>query len=302
MKESKRLRKILHVLVIYLFAAALLPSGCLNRDNGIILHNQVDTVTAPSVPASSGHPLVVHITNILPKVNLPPRIREHIQNDLAENARFLRELLDIFDGDPKLWILVNKNKPLDARYEPGDLIDLTSGSGMVSSRMLRRAAYEAAEEIRIAAESEGLTLTVISAYRSFEHQGRTYTYWVTQEGQAEADRISARPGHSQHQLGFTVDFNMLDNELALTPEGAWLVENASRFGWSLSYPDGYENLTGYAWESWHHRYVGRQLAAFIDRYFDGIQHYALSFIDEFLAELLKSPSFSPIVLSIYGQS
>ena len=244
------------------------------------------------------HPLSGYITEIFDKINLPAHKREYIINNLEEDAPFLTELFHILNGDPNLWVLVDKKNQLDAYFEPKDLVDIASGSKIITNRMLRKAAYEAVEEIINAAADEGHTLIVISAYRSYEHQGRTYTYWVAQEGQLEADRISARPGHSQHQLGFTVDFNILDNELAYTPEGVWLAENASRFGWSLSYPDGYEDLTGYNWECWHYRYTGKPLTAFINKYFDSIQQHALMFIHEFTSDLQITEVFS----QIYGQS
>ena len=93
-----------------------------------------------------------------------------------------------------------------------------------------------------------------------------------------ADRESAQPRKSQHQLGLILDFAPIDDSFANTSASAWLLRNASRFGWSLSFPDGYEEVTGYRWESWHYRFVGKDLAAFIDKYFDGIQQYALQFI------------------------
>jgi D-alanyl-D-alanine carboxypeptidase len=110
---------------------------------------------------------------------------------------------------------------------------------------------------------------------------QVYERNVKEMGQQAADRESARPGHSQHQLGLVIDFGSITDAFARTPEGIWLSVNASRFGWSLSYPEGYEDVTGYRWESWHYRYVGRELAEFIDNYFNGIQQYALRFIHEF---------------------
>ena len=222
------------------------------------------------------------ILNTLSRTNLPFEIKERIRNDVEENGDFINELSAILDDDPSYWILVDKNNSLSPNYTPHDLVDLATGRPAAgSNNMLSKTAYEAVLEIITSAAREGYTLTIISAYRSFEYQSRIYTYWVTQEGQLEADRVSARPGHSQHQLGLTVDFNMLDNEFAKTQEGIWLEANAHLYGWSLSYPDGYESVTGYRWESWHYRYVGKKLAQFINKYFNGIQQYALVFIHEF---------------------
>jgi D-alanyl-D-alanine carboxypeptidase len=75
-----------------------------------------------------------------------------------------------------------------------------------------------------------------------------------------------------------VDFGPIDDSFAKTAAGQWVLQNSGSFGWSISFPDGYEAATGYRWESWHYRYVGRDLVYFIDTYFDGVQQYALQFI------------------------
>jgi D-alanyl-D-alanine carboxypeptidase len=129
-----------------------------------------------------------------------------------------------------------------------------------------------------AAAAEGVILTVSSAYRSYAYQEEVYARNVRELGQEAADRESARPGHSQHQTGLVADFGSIDDSFAKTAAGRWILANAGRFGWSLSFPQGYEEVTGYRWESWHYRYVGRELAYFIDAYFSGIQQYALQFI------------------------
>jgi D-alanyl-D-alanine carboxypeptidase len=150
--------------------------------------------------------------------------------------------------------------------------------------MLRAIAAEALEELSAAAAREGIILVVGSTYRSVSYQAQVYEREVAMYGKEAADRESAQPGKSQHQLGLTLDFTPIDDAFAQTPASRWLLNNASRFGWSLSFPDGYEEVTGYRWESWHYRYVGKDLAAFIDNYFDGIQQYALQFIKAWLDE------------------
>jgi D-alanyl-D-alanine carboxypeptidase len=123
-----------------------------------------------------------------------------------------------------------------------------------------------------------VTLSIGSSYRSYTYQVEVYNRLVKTDGQKEADRESAKPGTSQHQLGLAFDFYPIDDSFAQTPACDWVRKNASRFGFSISYPENYEKVTGYRWESWHYRYVGKDLAAFIDKYFDGIQQYALQFI------------------------
>ena len=221
--------------------------------------------------------------------HLPEDIISRIEGLLFPGSVFIADLESILDKekevyDPYLFILVDKEHALDKDYAPDDLITLRSGSFMINRNdlMQRRKAAESLEEMAAAARAEGLTLLASSAYRSYVYQDEVYARWVRQMGQAAADRVSARPGHSQHQLGTTIDFGSIANDFADTREGIWLTANASRFGWSLSYPREYEHITGYSWESWHFRYVGKDVAAFIENYFNGIQQYALRFIHEYM--------------------
>jgi D-alanyl-D-alanine carboxypeptidase len=227
---------------------------------------------------------LIHISNAIVNSKLPLYISEKILENITESRDFIDELLVIIGQDPYLWILVDKVHSLGSNYAPDDLVVLTGGSYNVNepNLLLRRAAAASLEEMAAAARSERIILLVSYAYRSYTRQIQSYQMHVRNLGQREADRISARPGHSQHQLGLAVDFGSVNNTFARTPQGIWISNNASRFGWSLSYPQGYEHITGYRWESWHYRYVGRELAKFIDNYFNGIQQYALMFIREFV--------------------
>ncbi|MDR0382457.1 MAG: M15 family metallopeptidase [Spirochaetaceae bacterium] len=204
----------------------------------------------------------------------------------AGEAVFLPDLLAAEEGDPFLRRLVDKRHALPDGYEPDDLVTLdNSGSYRVSRSglRLRQAAADALERMAQAARAEGVTLTASSAYRSFDYQAEVYSRNVRESGQETADRESSRPGFSQHQLGLAVDFGSITDDFAGTSAGRWILANGPAYGWSLSFPDGYEQLTGYRWESWHYRYVGTGLAAFIDKWFDGIQQYALQFIHEWEA-------------------
>ena len=224
------------------------------------------------------------LNTVFEKSQMPLDISAAILDGMGREVQasvFIIELLSILRLDNYLWLLVDKENPLGGGYEPDDLVVL--GSNLYTSRqgiMLRRAAAESLEEMAAAAKSENITLTASSTYRSFTYQADVYARNVRSMGQAAADRVSARPGYSQHQLGLVIDFGSITNDFARTPEGIWLARNASRFGWSLSYPEGMEDLTGYSWESWHYRYVGKETARFIDTYFAGIQQYALRFLHE----------------------
>ncbi len=123
-----------------------------------------------------------------------------------------------------------------------------------------------------AAAEDGVALAIQSAYRSYGYQEDTFQYWVDLNGRQAALATSARPGHSEHQLGTALDFRSLDgppawelSDWASTEEGAWMAENAWRFGFVMSYPRGSRELTCYSYEPWHYRYLGRAVAAEVRR-------------------------------------
>ena len=104
-----------------------------------------------------------------------------------------------------------------------------------------------------------------SGYRSYQDQLSTYNYWLRYNGNNAdyADRVSARAGHSQHQLGTAIDFSTseiqdgIGGQFAPTKAAKWLEENAYKYGFVISFPRGYESVTGYNYESWHYRYIGK---------------------------------------------
>ncbi|MCL2809225.1 MAG: M15 family metallopeptidase [Treponema sp.] len=248
--------------------------------------NEIENIpvrTSSDNRSSVDFPNVIRIVMAADNALLPPNIKSVITNNIS-NQIFNNELNFILQNvDRYFWILVDKENSLSSDYIPQNLVHLQDSSFRVNRNdlFLRSIAVTNLEEMSIAAAAEGLTIIVSSAYRSYVSQEQIYTRNVNQMGRQAADRVSARPGHSQHQLGTTVDFGSITNAFAQTREGRWITANASSFGWSLSYPDGYEHVTGYSWESWHYRYVGKEVAAFIDKYFDGIQQYALRFLHEY---------------------
>jgi zinc D-Ala-D-Ala carboxypeptidase len=217
---------------------------------------------------------------IFGEAGIPDRLARSVAASALEGPDFIMELLVILQQDPFTYYLVDKQNPLPSGYEPDDLVSLQAGLYRLDQNglRLRKMAVDALQEMATAAAKDGIAFTIGSTYRSAAYQAQVYERAVNAYGKETADRESAQSGKSQHQLGLTVDFSPIDDAFAKTPACKWLLENASRFGWSLSFPDGYEEVTGYRWESWHYRFVGKDLAAFIDKYFDGIQQYALQFI------------------------
>jgi len=169
---------------------------------------------------------------------------------------------------PPLLAVVDKRHALDAAAAPTDLVQLDARLVVPNFEglLLRREAASALAQLLDAAREAGHDLRVRSAYRSYDTQVDTYAYWVASLGEVEANRVSARPGHSEHQLGTTVDLTTpqldwaLSDSLAETSAGRWLLVHAATYGFALSYPPRSEALTGYASEPWHYRYIGRSEA------------------------------------------
>jgi len=206
----------------------------------------------------------------------------------ADRGDFVAELESVISADVDgLLELVDKNHGLPADRAPRDLVPLVWGRSYKPNReglSLRAGAEEALEKMAAAARKDGVALVVGSSYRSYAYQKNVYERNVRELGQAAADRESARPGTSQHQLGTAVDFGSITDEFALTAAGKWLSLHAGEYGWSLSFPDGYEAVTGYRWESWHYRYIGVEAAAFQQKRFDDIQQYMMEFIDAWIRQ------------------
>ncbi|WP_434993322.1 M15 family metallopeptidase [Arthrobacter sp. Ld5] len=162
---------------------------------------------------------------------------------------------------------MNKRRPLTPLdYAPADLRrpDVATPTGF---DLLRPDAATAVEEMFAAAAADGVDLTMVSGYRSFADQESTYAYWVGQYGgPAGADTVSARPGYSEHQTGLAFDIAQADGACTLvlcfkdTPAAQWAAGNAAEFGFILRYPLGFHEITGFSAESWHFRYVGRDVA------------------------------------------
>ncbi len=141
-------------------------------------------------------------------------------------------------------IVVNKTYPIPSSY----------GNGLLEETK------QAFQEMNSDALPLGLNLYISSGYRSYSLQEDLYSGYVLRDGKEAADTYSARAGHSEHQTGLAFDLNSISDEFTNTPEGKWVHENAWRYGLILRYPYGKDDITGYKHESWHLRYVGKELA------------------------------------------
>ncbi|MEA2519886.1 MAG: zinc D-Ala-D-Ala carboxypeptidase [Chloroflexota bacterium] len=172
------------------------------------------------------------------------------------------------DADLADWgsTLVDTAYALPDGYRPTDLVPVgearIGGPGTVRSFVI-----DDLRELAASATAAGNPLAVESAYRSRSRQATVFAGWVASSGEAEARRFSARPGHSEHQLGTAIDFRAASGgapwtgAFGATKAGRWLAVHATEFGFVMSYPPGSEAIGCYGAESWHFRYVGRERAA-----------------------------------------
>lgn len=206
---------------------------------------------------------------------------EEIQPRILERPSLFLHLLQRVDAEPEAFtILVDKAHGLPREYRPDDLVSLNDYPLAVSRNdlSLSRSIMPWILALDEAAKADGVTLVFSSSFRSWEYQQGLYDRYVKRHGQEEADRFSARPGHSQHQLGTVIDFGSITEEFAYTDGGKWMALHAGRFGFSLSYPRGAEEETGYMWEPWHFRYVGPVVIELQETFFAGSQQKTLEFI------------------------
>ena len=164
-------------------------------------------------------------------------------------------------------LIANKSYALPSNYNPG----------------VNKDAQAALNDMQKKALEEGIDLPMISGFRSYSEQNSIYTNYVNNDGQADADKYSARPGHSEHQTGLAFDLvdpttaNISNNKA----EFDWLAEHAHEYGFIIRYPEGKEHITGYQYEPWHVRYVGVETATAMkesglcfEEYFDlGVSEY-----------------------------
>ena len=125
---------------------------------------------------------------------------------------------------------------------------------------LEKETQEAFDKMVAGAKLDSINVNIQSGFRSYEKQSNIYNRHVRESSVAEADTYSARPGHSEHQTGTAMDLNWIDSNLENRADGKWLFANAYKYGFILRYPKDKTNETGYIYEPWHYRYVGKELA------------------------------------------
>lgn len=159
-------------------------------------------------------------------------------------------------------VLVNKYNYLDKDYVPKNLEKISTVYALSNMKLVENA-KEAYEEMAKDASKSKLKLVILSSYRSYDYQVDLYNRYAKKDGKEKADTYSGRPGFSEHQTGLAFDIyngKTTYTKFESTKEFDWMQENAYKYGFILRFPKGKELETGYQYESWHYRYVGKDIA------------------------------------------
>lgn len=181
---------------------------------------------------------------------------------------------------------INKNNPLPMDYIPSNLINISDQIKTTGIICARQETLESLIKMFQDAEKDGVYLAITSGYRMPEIQNYLYNFYLGTEKLSTIAEI-AKPGVSEHQLGTTFDFTDesinyagYDNRFAHSKGGQWIIKNAYKYGFIMSYPKDKEKITGYKYEPWHWRFVGKDVAA-------SIYNQKLTFNESFSKQKVK---------------
>lgn len=264
-----------NILVAFVISASILGANAFELqlpviDNLPIIENNVHNTNPDNQIVTSG----ANMEN--PKGNHPPTTGKSPRTPSNEVPHSPKPPLNVSNNsyitEPNsILVLVNKKYRLSPDYVPPDLtqpeINFTFSEDL-PKKFMRKEAAEALTRLFEQASSEGITLLGVSGYRSYQTQKEIFENKARLQGEAQANRTSARPGQSEHQTGLAMDITSpsvynLSTSFGSTPEGKWVAQNAADFGFIVRYQRGKEDITGYIYEPWHLRYVGIGAARYI---------------------------------------
>ena len=203
--------------------------------------------------------------------NLPESIQTIADQVQAKPVTIFDPPKYSIDEADSIWVVVNKQRQISPlKYQPTNLVFPAFPKPKIQNPFglqLREEAAFAAVELAAAIRAAGKgTLILNSGFRTYKNQQGLYNRTRDTRGLAVAEKLSARPGHSEHQLGLAADFSVKGQGCVVmvcfgnTEAGKWLATNAQEYGFVLRYPKGYKPITGFQYEPWHFRYVGVELA------------------------------------------
>ncbi|WP_297520140.1 M15 family metallopeptidase [uncultured Clostridium sp.] len=213
--------------------------------------------------------------------NITIKDNENLKED-EDNKEPIEDILDeetakvfstVRENKNDLIVLCNKEFMLGEDYTPDDLVVpnvLLAYDKSFQQSHLREEGAKALEVMFAEAKDAGLEdLYLVSGYRSYDYQYGLFNTSIKNRGKEHTEKYMAKPGHSEHQTGLTADISTQSMGLTLeenfedTKEGEWLAANAHKYGYILRYPKDRVETTGYAYEPWHFRYVGKSVSEYM---------------------------------------
>jgi D-alanyl-D-alanine carboxypeptidase len=195
------------------------------------------------------------IKNILLYLILLVLLKGDVFLDFYKNIKKIKNPEDIL-------VLVNKNNKLDKSFVPSDLLPISTDYAY-DDKLVRLETKAAFESLAFSAIKNGYRIVAISTYRNYSYQEELYNHYVNEYGIEYADNCSARKGHSEHQTGLAIDVEGSNKDymqFASSKEFVWMSKNAYKYGFILRYPEGKTYITGFKYEPWHYRYIGKDIA------------------------------------------
>lgn len=260
------------VLAVVVIISIGIAAGCGSNTKS----SPPEPIPTPSVPAPGPTPNAIPApTPALPTPTTPSEPSPVSKSGKKEQARHIHRLSQPITKLPSpypssIGVIVNKFIYLPASYTPNDLmypnVQFLSNEQSEKKKM-RKEAAKALERLFAGARKDGIHLSGVSAYRSYNTQQWLFQHYVNRDGYEAAIQYSAIPGTSEHQTGLAIDVSGEDGKCAAsscfanTKEAKWLSQHSAEYGFIVRYPKGKENITGYKYEPWHIRYIGPAVMA-----------------------------------------
>lgn len=250
--------------MLLLAGSVLLFTGCSSPLTATISHTTTPPVATKEQTTDPGKDKSTTSTTTTKQPTQKPA------TDAPSTSGNTSDQIAVVANPASVTVLVNKQNALPADYSPANLIDDPNipfiFSGKDEKRLMRKDMAEALEKMFAAAKKDGVLLAGVSAYRSYNTQKSLFNYYVQTQGEQQARRYSAVPGTSEHETGLAIDVSGITGKCAAddcfggTPEATWIAAHCADYGFIIRYPQGKESITGYAYEPWHIRYVGVDVA------------------------------------------
>ena len=263
-KVKKKYRKSVLIIILLIDILLICISAYLYKNNKIDNKEPEEIIKVPSEDENKENPestTTSTSTTTTSSTTSTKTTSNQNQNSNLSNKTSKGYTIEYRNGAYYInnVLVVNKTYQLTKDWKPVNPYKTVPSDGF-DRNPLDKDAYEAWKLMKSDAASLGLNLWAQSGYRSYDYQNDLYNGYVKRNGKTSADTFSARPGASEHQTGLAFDLNTISNSFKDTAEGKWVAKNAYIYGYILRYPEGKTNETGYIYEPWHIRYVGKELA------------------------------------------